>query len=248
MTKLAARIGMWAALAQTAFSAIYLIGLILLMSTLFAHQSMAEVAATSWTDIRTYAAHYMDDPFSMRLGLIVQGDVFLNGLSVLVVFLCLHELTHPSKQIVTRIAGALALAVMILSCMTYYIQIASVHQTIINGGDLEGLAQFAESNASSPMMANLQLAWTFLYGLTTLVVTPLFSGGGLERWIRWGFLINGVIGICVGILYAFGITEALPVSILGLIATSFVYPLLAVLYARMARGNPTIMSLGVEFG
>jgi hypothetical protein len=243
MKPLAARIGMWASIAQTAFSLIYLVGLVLLMAALFSHQSMAEVTATRWTDIQVYAAHYAADPFSMYVGLAVQTDVFLTGFSVLVIFLALHELTHPTRQIVTRIASALALALMALSCMAYYIQIASVHQTIVSGGDLEGLAQFAESNASSPMMAVLQLAWTFLYGLTTLVAAPLFSAKGFERWIRGLFLVNGAIGIAVGILYACGVNGALPVSILGLIATSFAYPLLAILLHRTAHNTAPVLSL-----
>jgi hypothetical protein len=243
MKPLAARIGMWAAIAQTAFSLIYVVGLGMLMAALFSRQSMAEVTAMRWTDVQTYAAHYADDPFSMWAGLAVQADVFLTGFSVLVIFLVLHELTHPDRQIVTRIASALALALMALSCMAYYIQIASVHQTIVSGGDLAGLAQFAESNASSPMMAVLQLSWTLLYGLTTLVVAPLFSTKGLERWIRGLFVVNGVIGISVGILYACGVNGALPVSILGLIATAFAYPLLAILFHRTALSAAPVLSL-----
>ncbi len=243
MSKLAARIGMWAAIAQTAFFVLYLIGLVQGISALFARQSMAQVAATRWTDIQTYAAHYADDPFSLAVGLATQADVFLTGFSVLIIFLTLHELTDPARQIVTRIASSLALALMVLSCMAYYIQIVSVHQTIVTGGDLVGLAQFAESNFFSPMMAVLQLCWTLLYGLITLVVAPLFSGRGLERWIRWAFIVNGVVGVVVGILYTFGLYGALPISILGLVATSFAYPMLAVLFRRAARGEERAMSL-----
>ena len=54
-------------------------------------------------------------------------------------------------------------------------------------------------------MASLQLGWAFFYGLTTLVVVPIFSRQGIEKWIRWAFLVNGVVGVTVGIGYAAGV-------------------------------------------
>ncbi len=233
MTRLSARIGMWAAIAQTAFSLIYLAGVVILMAALFSQKSMAEVAATRWTNIQDFAAHYTDNPLSMHVGTAVQVDIFLSGLAILVIFNVLHEIAKPEVKIITRICSALALIVVVLSCTAYYIQLASVHQTIINGGDLEGLGQFAESNFSSPGMATMQLSWAFFYGLTTLVGAAIFTGKGIEKWIKWAFMINGLIGIIVGSAYAFGVTWLLPLSMLSLIVTAFAYPLLAIYFKRL---------------
>jgi hypothetical protein len=108
-----------------------------------------------------------------------------------------------------------------------------VHQTIVSGGDLEGLAQFAESNISSPGMATLQLAWALFYGLATLSIIPALGNSKAEKWIKGGFLVNGVIGVTVGIAYAFGMTNILPLAVLGLVGTSFAYPLLAYRFYRL---------------
>ncbi len=241
MTRLAARIGMWAAICEAIFTLVYILGLIFLVSSTLSHQSVLEAASQGWTNIQDYAGHYLDDPLSVAAGLAVEVDVFLTGLAILVIFLVLHEMAAPPLKIITRISSALALVVAVTSCTVYYIQIASVHQAILQGGDLEGLAQFAESNAISPAIATLQMSWALFYGLTTLAATPISRGSGLQKWIRVGFLINGVIGVFVGIFYALGISWVMLVSIVGLIATSFAYPRLAILFRRAARSDKTYL-------
>ena len=114
-------------------------------------------------------------------------------------------------------------------------QLASVHQTIITEGDLEGLAQFAESNISSPGMATLQLSWAFFYGLGLIFILPVFGSTRSEKWIKADFGINGLIGITVGIFYAFGVTNILPLAVIGLVASAYVYPLLATQFYRTSK-------------
>jgi hypothetical protein len=232
---------MWASICETVFSLFYVIGLVILMVSLFSQQTVAQAAANQWTNIQDYALHYADNPFTMRVGLFVQADVFLTGLAILVIFLVLHEMIDQPRKIITRIGSAIALILATLSCMTYYIQIASVHQTILHGGDLQGLAQFAESNGTSPAMATLQLSWTLFYGLATLVISPIFNAKGLEKWIKWAFIFNGVIGVAVGIGYAAGLTILVPISIFALIATAFAYVLLAILFYRASQGESFLL-------
>lgn len=232
---LAARIGKWASIVETAFTLVYLIGVILLMMNLFSRYSAAQVAARQWINIQDYAQHYADDYWSMVISIVVQVDVFLTGIAILVIFLCLHEITHPELRILTRIGCSFAIVLTVTSCIIYYVQIASIHQTIMSGGDLAGLGQFVESNFTSPGMAMMQLAWTIFYGLSTLVLAPVFRNHGIEKWIRWAFVTNGVIGILVGTLYLFGIIWALPLSMAALIVIAFAYPLLAIYFDRAHR-------------
>lgn len=238
MTKLAARIGVWAAILNTICALVYLAGVVILITTLLSGQTPAELAASNrWTNIQDYAAHYADNPLTMNVGLGVQASAFVSGIAILVIFLALHEVTDPPKKIITRIASAFALILAITSSWGYYIQFASVHQTIMAGGDLEGLGQFAESNVASPAMATLQLGWAFFYGLATLVAIPAFGGSRVEKWIKGAFAVNGVIAVFIGVVYAFGVTSLLPLAVLGLVATSFAYPLLAVFFHRVERGG-----------
>ncbi len=229
---LAARIGKWASIVETILTLVYLIGVIVLMTLLFSRYSAAEIAAKQWLGIQDYAQHYADDYWSMVTGIVVQIDVFLTGIVILVIFLALHEVADPEWRILTRIGYSFAIVLTVASCTMYYIQVASVHQSIMNGGDLVGLGQFVEPNFSSPGMAVLQLSWTIFYGLTTLVVAPVFRKNGIEKWIRWCFVINGVIGIVVGTSYLFGVVWLLPLSMAGLIAIGSAYPFLAVYFDR----------------
>jgi hypothetical protein len=123
----------------------------------------------------------------------------------------------------------------LLSSWGYYIQLASVHQIIMKGGDLEGLSQFVEAHVSSPGMATLQLAWALFYGLATLCLIPVFGNSRSEKWIKAAFLINGLIGVTVGTAYAFGATDILLLGLVGLVGSSFAYPLLALRFYQSVK-------------
>lgn len=228
MSKLPAQIGFWASVAETLVSVIYIIGLVSLVVGALSKYSASDLAAQQqWTDVTIYAQHYAEDPVSLRISLIVQASAFLAGILILVVFLVIHEMADTRWKIMTRIASAFILMMAVLSSWGYYVQLASVHQVIMSGGDLEGLGQFVESNVSSPGMATLQLSWALFYGLGSLIILPVFGSTRAEKWIKAGFLFNGLIGVTVGIAYAFGITAILPLAVFGLVGASFVYPLLA---------------------
>lgn len=235
MAKLTAKIGLWAAIGETFVSLVYIFGLVLLIAGNLSQHSPAELAAQKWTNIMDYAQHYADAPGLLQTSLIVQGSAFLAGLFILVVFLVLHELADNRIKMLTRLASTFVLIMAVLSSWGYYVQLASVHQTIITGGDLEGLAQFAESNISSPGMATLQLSWAFFYGLGSIFILPVFGSTRSEKWIKVGFGINGLIGITVGIFYAFGVTNILPLAVIGLVGSAYVYPLLAMQFYRTSK-------------
>jgi hypothetical protein len=235
MSRLSARVGFWAAVAQSAVSLIYIIGLVVLVGAALSTQTAGELASHQWTDINDYAQHYMDDSLSLTVGMVVQVSALLAGLLIPVVFLALHETTNPEWKILTRISSAFAIMMAMASSWGYYVQLASVHQTIITAGDLEGLSQFVEANISSPGMATLQLAWAIFYGIATLVAAPIFDDTRSDKVIKVAFLINGVIGITVGITYMFGVIWLMPLAILGLVVASIAYPLLALRFHRMGK-------------
>jgi hypothetical protein len=235
MAKLTAKIGLWAAVAETLVSLIYIVGLVMLVAGNLSQYSAAELAAQEWTGILDYAQHYRDALGLLQISLVVQISAFLTGLCILVVFLALHELADDRIKIWARLASTFVLIMAVLSSWGYYIQLASVHQTIITGGDLEGLAQFAESNISSPGMATLQLSWALFYGLGSLFILPAFGSTRSEKWIKAGFAINGIIGIVVGVSYAFGITNILPLAVIGLVGSAYVYPLLGLRFYRISK-------------
>jgi hypothetical protein len=50
------------------------------------------------------------------------------------------------------------------------------------------------------------LGWTLFFGLSCLFLAPVFSGGGLERLIRFALLANGIIVLLGGIGFVSDLT------------------------------------------
>ena len=107
MSKLPARIGFWASIAETLVTLVYIIGLVSLIAVALSQHSASDLAAQQqWTNIITYAQQYAEDQVSIRISLLVQVSAFLAGILILVVFLTIHEMADPQIKIVTRIASA----------------------------------------------------------------------------------------------------------------------------------------------
>ena len=53
MSRLPARIGFWAAAAQSVVSLVYIIGLVILITLALSQHSVADLAAQRWTDVTT---------------------------------------------------------------------------------------------------------------------------------------------------------------------------------------------------
>jgi hypothetical protein len=221
MTKLATIIGMWAAWAETVAGYAYLAGYIALL---------AIFPMKPWVDIQTYAAELGSTYFSALT--ILQVLAFLQALLVLVIALALLEYAPDDKKILGRLGVAFALAFAILSSMHYYIQWVGVRQSILRN-DLTGLGLFVQFNFDSPVSAFNMLGWMFFYGLTTLVLAPLFQKSRLETWIRWAFLVNGIGCILSAMLLAFGLKWIYLVWTMLISVTWYAYPLLGILFHRI---------------
>jgi hypothetical protein len=72
----------------------------------------------------------------------------------------------------------------------------------------------------------------FFFGLTTLVLAPIFGKGRLEGWIRWAFLINGIGCILSAVLFALGQKWITLFWLVLISITWYAYPLLGILFRR----------------
>ncbi|MBA4385326.1 MAG: hypothetical protein C0410_11370 [Anaerolinea sp.] len=227
MSKLAARIGIWASISQTVVGYGYLIVYIIFL-TLF--------PIKPWSNIQAFAAD-INTPYMTWLT-VIQVMAFLQAFLVLVISVVLHEFSKPEEKILTRLAKAFALSFTILASLHYYMQWTGVRQSILSN-DLEGLGMFVQFNFDSPISAINMLGWMFFYGLTTLSLSPLFKKRGIERWIHWAFLINGIGCILCAVILTLGQKWVFLVWT-GLISiTWFAYPLLLILFKRI---NNSILS------
>lgn len=223
MSKLAARIGIWSSISQTAVGYGYLIVYIIFL-TLFAPKP--------WSGIQTFAAD-INTPY-MTWITVIQILAFLQALLVFVISVALHDFSSQNQKILTRLAMAFALAFALLASMHYFVQWTSVRQSILHN-DLDGLGLFVQFNFNSPMSAINMLGWMFFYGLTTLSLSPIFKNKGIEKWIHWAFLVNGIGCILCALILAFGYNWVYLVWT-GLISiTWFAYPLIAILLNRQHK-------------
>ncbi len=220
MTRLSAQIGRWAALAQTIVGYAYLFGYIALLA-IFSIQP--------WTDIQAYAAQ-LDTPYFFALTAL-QVLAFLQALLVIVLAVAIYDYAAPERKILARLGIVFALSFAILSSMHYYIQWVSVRQSILRN-DLTGLGLFVQFNFDSPISAANMLGWMFFYGLTTLVLAPIFNHSRLENWIRGAFLVNGIGCILCAVILAFGQKWVYFLWTALISTTWFAYPLLAILFRR----------------
>jgi hypothetical protein len=221
MTKLSAQIGQWAAWTQTIVGYTY-VAVFIVLVTYF--------SVRPWTDIQTFASEIGSAYFLTLTG--HQVLAFLQALLVLVLAITIYEYASPDKKILARLGIAFALAFAILSSMNYYIQWVGVRQSILSN-DLTGLGLFVQFNDDSPMFAINMLGWTFFYGLTTLVLAPIFNHNRLESWIRWAFIINGIGCIITAILLAFGQKWVSMFWILLVSITWYAYPLLGIRFRQL---------------
>lgn len=221
MTKLTAQIGQWAAWGQTilgyAWAVVYI-------------AVFAVFSVSPWTNIETFASEINSPYFSILTGLQILG--FFQALLVLVLTVAIYDISPTNKKILARLGIAFALAFTILSSMHYYIQWAGVRQSILRN-DLTGLGLFVQFNFDSPISAINMLGWMFFYGLTTLVIAPLFKKGRLEAWIRWAFLINGIGCIFSAVILALGQKWILLFWVVLISVTWYAYPLLGILFRRL---------------
>lgn len=221
MTKLAVAIGLWAAWAETLVGYVYLAGYIALV---------AIFPLKPWTTIQAFAAD-LNTPYMTALTAL-QVLAFLQALLVLVLAMAIHEYAPSGQKILTRLGMAFALTFALLSSLHYYVQWVGVRQSLLRS-DLEGLGLFVQFNFDSPLSAINMLGWMFFYGLTTLVLAPIFGQTRIEAWIRWAFICNGVGCLLSALLLAFGQKWVYLVWTALVSVTWYAYPLLGILFRRI---------------
>ena len=111
-----------------------------------------------------------------------------------ILFGSFHDYASGDKKILTRIALCAMVAAMVLGNQMYFVHFSAAQQSIAKGV-FAGLEQFVEWNPDSVIMASGTLGWTFFFGLACIFVAPIFSGGRLERGLRYASLICGSCGI-----------------------------------------------------
>lgn len=113
-------------------------------------------------------------------------------LSFVVLIVSIYQYAAEEKRIWGLIALMFAVMYATLNATVYYLQMTMVVPSILNG------------QADAVAFFELKLG-TFIYGadvlgyalmsLSTFFAAPIFTGGGLERGIRWSLVANGLLTV-----------------------------------------------------
>lgn len=193
MNSLSSKIGFWSAVVMFTM----LIGWIVcftgiaLTSPLFQWTNMADYLVFEKTNNQTFQY-------------IAKSVLILFGPCYVLLISSFYDFTGEHKKTLVRISLIFALAFAILSSLHYFVQLTSVRMSI-DQGSTGGLEHFVQANPYSVMTSADMLGWTLFLGLSSLFVAPVFTGSGLQKLLRYAFLLNGLSCFLAGIGYLFRI-------------------------------------------
>lgn len=179
-----------------------------------------------WEGIATYARAFHP------LQLLTFGFGFLIVLGALGLLTSQHVLADPSRRVFSLLALVMGAVFASIISTNYMFQLAVLRANVA-AGQLDGMQLFAFNNPDSMAMALEMLGYGFL-GLSTWALAPLFGRRGLDGWIRWLGIANGVVSVLGTALQA---TVGLR-GIVGLVcyaAWNVLFAALCVLYVLHAR-------------
>ena len=179
-----------------------------------------------WEGIATYARSFHP------LQLLTFGFGFLTILGALGLLTSLHVLADPRRRVFSLLALVMGAVFASIIASNYMFQLAVLRANVA-AGRLEGMELFAFNNPDSVAMALEMLGYGFL-GVSTWALAPLFGRRGLDGWIRWLGIANGVVSLLGTALQA---TVGLR-GLLGLVCYAtwnVLFAALCVLYLLHAR-------------
>ena len=193
-TRLTARLGFWSALLAAATFILFTICFVavLLNPPLFV-----------WTNFADYAASARQNQSIFKS--LAQLSMLLFAPLYVILINSIHEVAPPAKKVATRLGLSFGLLFAVLISGFYFVQLSAVRLSVIKE-QLAGLEQIVQANPYGMLSALNMLGWTLFFGLSSLFVAPAFSGSRLTNFIRWLFVINGVMCLLGGIGYALEIT------------------------------------------
>jgi len=225
MSRLSITLGFWSAL----LSAVAFIVFTLCFAAI-----LMFLPRFSWTNLSDYVVY--QNSTNQTFKYLAQFTMIIFGPLFIVLLNSIHEYARGEQKILTRISICFGIIFAVLTGVSYFIQL-SVVRLNISKGYLEGLEHLIQTNPASVILAVNVLGWSLFFGLSSLFVAPVFSGGRLEKVIKFSFLANGVFCILGGIGFVLDNVLLVGLSLnLGMGAAVTVLTIsLSVLFRRIER-------------
>ena len=154
--------------------------------------SLAYVAAQlgEWLGLFGSAGGPHSRSTSLGLAVLLTPSLLL-GVAYVVLTLSIHYCAETELRIWSHIAVAFASMYATLIASIYYIQLAFVLPRLARG-DIDGIQLLIFEPFDSFLYAVDMLGYSFM-SLSTLSAAAVFTGGGMERWIRRALIANGCL-------------------------------------------------------
>lgn len=149
-----------------------------------------------WTTMQDYLAY--SNPASQPFKSVAQLMMLLFAPLYGVLLSSFYDLAGPQQKPLARAALLMGVLFAGMISMHYFVQLSTVRLAVASG-QTAGLEQFVQANPISAMSAINMLGWTLFFGLSSLLIAPVFTGRGLGKFIRIMFLINGVCCLLGGV-------------------------------------------------
>lgn len=117
---------------------------------------------------------------------------FLLAPAFVAMMVSIHHYAAPEKKVWSQLGLALAIIYAVMCSLTYYIQLTFVLNNYLPVAE-EAVLPFVFI-PGTPIFAQDMLGYVFMCA-ATFAAAPVFSGGKLEGWIKWLFIMNGVLFI-----------------------------------------------------
>lgn len=191
MNQISLKLGFWAAAGGAVTYVIFTVCFVAILAVqpLFVWTNMADFVVYAQGNGRFF--QYL-----------AQASMLIFGVFYVATLNSIHEIAPADKKILTRNSLSFGLIFAALIGVNYFVQISAVRFNL-TAGQFAGLEQVLQANPFSAMSAINMLGFTLFFGLSSLFVAPVFSGGRLEKVIRAAFLANGVFVLVGGVSYLF---------------------------------------------
>jgi hypothetical protein len=178
------QVGFWSAGLSTLCSVGYALasGLVLLQML----KPAPAGTAAGWTGIDAYLSLFQPSQMLPLVPSLLLAPCFV------ALMVSIHYYAAPERRLWSHLGLAFTLLYAGLALTNYLVQLTAVRRSLL-GGETDGLAILVPGNPHSVFWA-LASAYVFL-NLAMLFAAPVFTGGRLERWIRWLFVANGATAL-----------------------------------------------------
>ena len=161
----------------------------------------------------------------------------------LVMVACIHYIIAEGRKPLTLTAVALTAMSAAIISTDYFIQLTVVQPSVLRG-ELDGLALWSQYNPHGVFIALEAIGYSMMVA-SLLFVAPVFAGRGLERALRWLFVLAPATALAalVGLYAAYGddVEYRFEVAVISIAWTALIVGgvLLSIFFRRIARQPST---------